>query len=110
VVANFDNPTGATLSDERRRLLATLADRYGFLIVDDDPYGSLRWRGQPTSAMATMSDRVVQLGTTSKILCPGLRVGWAVAPVEVTRAVIVLKQAADLQTGTFVQRIAHHAL
>ena len=110
VVANFDNPTGATLSDERRRLLAALADRYGFLIVDDDPYGSLRWGGQPGSALATMSDRVVQLGTTSKILCPGLRVGWAVAPIEVTRAVIVLKQAADLQTGTFVQRIAHHAL
>jgi 2-aminoadipate transaminase len=110
VVSNFDNPTGATLSDERRHRLATLADHYGFLIVDDDPYGSLRWGGPPVSAMATLSDRVVQLGTTSKTLCPGLRVGWAIAPVAVTRAVIVLKQAADLQTGTFTQRIAHHVL
>lgn len=110
VVSNFDNPTGATLTEERRRELAALGDRYGFLIVDDDPYGSLRWDGEPLTAIASMSDRVVQLGTTSKILCPGLRVGWAIAPVELTRAVIVLKQAADLQTGTFTQRIAHHVL
>lgn len=110
VVANFDNPTGATLSDERRASLAGLADRYGFLVVDDDPYGELRWSGQAVASLASMSTRVVTLGTTSKVICPGLRVGWAVAPAAIGRDVGILKQAVDLQTTTLTQRIAHHVL
>ena len=73
-----------------------LADRYGFVIVDDDPYAELRWGGARAAPLASMSDRVIALGSTSKVLCPGLRVGWAVAPPEVARHLILLKQATDL--------------
>ncbi|MBA2283115.1 MAG: PLP-dependent aminotransferase family protein, partial [Acidimicrobiia bacterium] len=110
VVAEFDNPTGATLAPDRRRALADLANRCGFVIVEDDPYGELRWAGVRTPGLATMSDRVVTLGTVSKILAPGLRVGWAVAPGELAAALVRVKQAADLQTATLTQHIAHRVL
>lgn len=107
VVASFDNPTGTTLSAERRVELAALADRYGFLVVDDDPYGDLRWAGSAPPPLASLGDRVVTLGTTSKVLCPGLRVGWAVSPPALAAHVERGKQAADLQTGTLVQAVVH---
>lgn len=107
VVADFDNPTGATLPLERRVALAALAARYGFWIVDDDPYGTLRWAGERPTPLRELSDRVISLGTTSKMLCPGLRVGWAVAPPELSRAIVVLKQAADLHTGSLAQQVVH---
>jgi 2-aminoadipate transaminase len=110
VVAQLDNPTGATLSLERRVELARLADRYGFAIVDDDPYGALRWAGEEPAALRTMTERVVTLGTTSKVLCPGLRVGWAHAPAELAATLVLLKQAVDLQTTTLTQRIAYRVL
>lgn len=106
VVANFDNPTGATLSLERRRALADLAERYGFLIVEDDPYGSLRWAGPTLPSMATMTDRVVALSTFSKVLSPGLRIGWAVAPQALRAEMIIVKQALDLHTSSLTQRAA----
>jgi len=106
VVAEFDNPSGVTLSADRRQDLARLADHYGFLIVEDDPYGALRWAGARLPALSTLSDRVVTLGTTSKILAPGLRVGWAVAPGPLTARLVVLKQAADLHTSSLNQAIA----
>ena len=81
-VSTLHNPTGATLDDERRRALGALADRYGFLIVEDDPYGDLRWSGPPPLPLADCSDRVVTLGSFSKVLSPGLRVGYAVGPAE----------------------------
>jgi len=107
VVANLSNPTGATLPDERRDRLAALADRYGFWLVEDDPYGDLRWSGAVPRPLAERSDRVVTLGTVSKVLCPGLRVGHVVAPPEVTRGIVQVKQAADLHTSTFAQRLVH---
>jgi 2-aminoadipate transaminase len=107
VVSDIDNPSGTTLPDDRRRALAALADRYGFWIVDDDPYGELRWSGERPRPLRALSDRVITLGTTSKVLAPGLRVGWAVAPAAIVDEVVVLKQAVDLQTATFAQRIAH---
>ena len=110
VVSQLDNPTGATLSAERRVELAHLADRYGFVIVDDDPYGALRWSGAEPTPLRSLSDRVVTLGTTSKVLCPGLRVGWAIAPPELARHLVIVKQAVDLQTTTLTQRIAHGVL
>ena len=110
VVANFDNPTGATLSLERRIVLAELADRYGFVIVEDDPYGELRWEGDALPPIRRFTDRAVTLGTFSKIVCPGLRVGYSLAPPEVARAMVVLKQALDLHTSTLSQRAIHHVV
>ncbi|HWJ96732.1 MAG TPA: PLP-dependent aminotransferase family protein [Acidimicrobiales bacterium] len=110
VVANFDNPSGSTLSAERRVALAALADRYGFWIVDDDPYGDLRWHGEAPVPLRELTDRTITLGSASKVLAPGLRVGWAVAPVEVRRAMTTLKQSADLHTSALTQQIVHRTL
>jgi len=107
VVPNFDNPTGAVLSLERRRALAALAERYGFVVLEDDPYGELRFDGPALPAMRALSERVVTVGTFSKVVCPGLRVGYAIAPVEVAQAIVLVKQAADLHTGSLTQRMVH---
>ena len=110
VVANFNNPTGATLSHERREALARLAGHYGFVIVEDDPYGDLRWRGDPVPPMTAFTDRVITLGTVSKIVCPGLRIGYAVAPPALAPALVLVKQALDLHTATLSQRAVHQLL
>ena len=110
VVSELDNPTGTTLSSERRVALAALADRYGFVVIDDDPYSELRWAGEGVVPLRALSDRVVTLGTASKVLAPGLRVGWAVGPESLIAELVVLKQAVDLQTATFAQRVVHHVL
>lgn len=110
VVANFDNPTGATLSLERRQALAALADRYGFWIVEDDPYGALRWAGQPPPSMTSMTVRVIALSTVSKTLSPGLRLGWAVAPADLRAELVIVKQALDLHTSSLTQRAAWRVL
>jgi 2-aminoadipate transaminase len=103
VVPNFHNPSGATLSLERRRLLAALADQYGLLIVEDDPYGAIRFEGEPLPPVAAFTERVVHLSTFSKIVAPGFRVGWMIGPPEVMAWVARAKQAADLHTATFAQ-------
>lgn len=107
VVADFDNPTGATLTTERRQALAGLADRYGFIIVDDTAYRRLRFTGQDLTPLAALTDRVVTVGTVSKILCPGLRVGSLAGPAPVVSAVVLVKQAVDLHTSTLAQRAVH---
>ena len=98
VVANFDNPTGSTLSAERRVALANLADQYGFWIVDDDPYGDLRWNGRAPVALRDLTDRTITLGSTSKVLAPGLRIGWAIAPAEV-HLVVTARENIGLYSG-----------
>ncbi|MFM2078175.1 MAG: hypothetical protein RJA49_2065 [Actinomycetota bacterium] len=103
VVPNFHNPSGATLSLERRRLLARLADEYRLLVIEDDPYGAIRFAGSPLPPVASFSDRVVYLSTFSKIVAPGFRVGWMIGPPEVMAMVARAKQAADLHTATFPQ-------
>ena len=110
VVPNFDNPTGSTLPADRRRALVDLADRYGFWLVEDDPYGELRWGGQAEPSLRSLDARTIRLGTTSKVLAPGLRVGWVVAPIEVRRALTSLKQSTDLHTGSLNQQIVHRTL
>jgi 2-aminoadipate transaminase len=110
VVANFDNPSGSTLSAERRIALAHLADRHGFWIVDDDPYGDLRWNGRAPVALRDLTDRAITLGSTSKVLAPGLRIGWAIAPPEVHRSMTILKQSADLHTSSLTQQVVHRTL
>ena len=103
VVTEFANPTGASMSLERRRHLAALADHYGFLIVEDNPYGDLRFRGTALPPIRTFSDQVVTLGSASKILSPGLRVGWLTAPDWLARSIAIAKQGADLHTSTLSQ-------
>lgn len=105
VVTNFHNPTGATMPAERRAALGELAERYGFVVVEDDPYGELRWSGPAVPAMATYSEHVITLGSFSKVLAPGLRVGYVIAPPPVTTAIVLLKQSVDLQTSTLAQLV-----
>jgi 2-aminoadipate transaminase len=119
VLPNFQNPTGVTLSLERRKKLVTLADRYGVPIVEDDPYGQLRYEGTHLPPVAVLDERswhkgefsysgnVIYLSTFSKILAPGLRLGWVVAPPEVIRKLAQAKQGTDLHTSTFTQMVAY---
>jgi 2-aminoadipate transaminase len=104
--ASLQNPTGTTLTVERRRHLAALADRWGFVIVEDDPYSALRWAGDQPDPMVGLTDRAVWLSTFSKTLAPGLRLGWMVGPPTVLGAVTKLKQSADLHTPTLSQHLA----
>ena len=98
------------MSGERRRHLAALADRYGFVIVEDDPYGALRFVGAPIASISTLSANVVTLGSTSKTLAPGLRVGWALLPPWLIGPMARQKQAADLHTSSLAQAVVASAL
>lgn len=99
-VSTFHNPRGVTLAPERRVRLAALAAEFGFLVVEDDPYGLLAFDGAPPPPVAAHSDRVVRLGSASKILAPALRVGWLHGPPDLTAAVERLKQCTDLCTSS----------
>jgi 2-aminoadipate transaminase len=112
-VPTFHNPTGRTLPLERRVALAAAAARLGLWIVEDDPYGELRYRGEaiaPVASLAGAEDRTIALSTLSKVLAPGLRIGWLRAPGALRRALVVAKQAADLHTSTIDQAAAAHWL
>jgi len=106
-IPNFQNPTGRSMSLERRRRLVRLATEYGVPIVEDDPYGELRYEGQhlPTLKSLDTSGSVIYLGTFSKILAPGFRLGWVVASSEAMEGLLHSKQPADLHTG-MVQQMA----
>ena len=98
---NFQNPTGRTMSLERRRRLVELANQFGVPIVEDDPYGELRYEGQalPTLKSLDQDDSVIYLGTFSKILAPGFRLGWILAGPQVQETLLHGKQPSDLHTG-----------
>jgi 2-aminoadipate transaminase len=102
-VTSFQNPSGATLSDPRRRALAGLAERYGFLVIEDDPYAELYFGDAPHPPVRTYSDNVITLGSFSKTVAPGLRVGWVVLPPSLAPHVVRLKQAADLHASALGQ-------
>jgi len=109
LVPTFANPTGRTLPVERRAAVAELAARHGVWVVEDDPYGELRYRGAavpPLAAQPGAEDRVLHLGSFSKVAAPGLRLGWLRAPAGLMRALTVAKQAADLHTSTIDQAAA----
>lgn len=105
-VSTFHNPRGVTLAAPRRAHLAALAERYGFLVVEDDPYGLLAFDGAPPRPVAAHSDRVVRLGSASKTLAPALRVGWLHGPPELLAAVERVKQCTDLCTSSLTQAVA----
>lgn len=121
VLPNFQNPAGVTLSLPRRRRLVELAARYGIPILEDDPYGQLRYEGDHLPPLVTLdgelhgcangerpfTGNVLYVSTLSKTLAPGLRVAWIVAPETVIHRLVQIKQAADLHTSTFCQRLAH---
>jgi len=106
VIPDFQNPSGRTWSLARRQALVDLATRHGVPIVEDCPYAELRFEGEPLPALKALDreDLVIYLGTFSKIFCPGLRCAWLVAPRELQRRFVMVKQGADLHTGTLVQR------
>ncbi len=110
VVTDFANPTGATLADSRRRHLAGLADQFGFVVVEDDPYGALRFRGTTAPPVRAFTERAVTLGTASKVISPGLRVGWLAAPDWLVRPIVVAKQATDLHTAVLNQHLVRALL
>jgi 2-aminoadipate transaminase len=104
-VPSFQNPAGVTLSEERRRRLVELAREHEVLIVEDNPYGLLRYDGEPQPTLYSLDggDYVLYLGTLSKILSPGIRIGWVAAPPPVLEKIGLGKQAADLCTSTLSQ-------
>ena len=123
ILPNFQNPGGVTLSDERRRELLKMADRYGTPIIEDDPYGELRYEGEhltplvvrdakklntdPDSDGSLFHGSVLYLSTFSKTLAPGLRMGWIVAPENVIQRCVMAKQGMDLHSSTFIQMVSH---
>lgn len=112
IVSDFHNPKGTSLSLSRRKQLIDLSSRFGVPIVEDDPYGELRYFGQRMPPLAAMDkDKlVIYLSTFSKTLSPGMRLGWVAAPREIIQALVIAKQATDLHTNTIEQRAAARLL
>jgi 2-aminoadipate transaminase len=105
-IPDHQNPAGVTLSAERRTLLVELARKHGFLIIEDVAYRELGFAGQALPSLWTLApDVVVQAGTTSKTLFPGVRLGWAIAPAEVAARLVSAKQTTDQCAGAFGQRM-----
>ncbi len=115
ILPNFQNPGGTTLTLERRERLVELSEQFGVPIIEDDPYGALRYEGESLPPIAAIDARsngeslehVIYLGTFSKILAPGLRLGWVAAKPEVLRYYIQAKQGQDLHTSILTQMVAY---
>lgn len=119
VLPNFQNPSGVTLSLKRRQELVELADRYGVPIIEDDPYGQIRFEGEHLPPVSVVDSQyrgenggnydgnVIYLSTFSKLLAPGLRIAWAIGAESVIRKLVQAKQGADLHTSSFNQVIVH---
>jgi 2-aminoadipate transaminase len=120
ILPNFQNPAGTTLPLDRRLELIALASRYGVPIIEDDPYGQLRYEGDHIKPLVVLdaeaqqceknghyTGNVIYLSTFSKTLAPGLRLGWVVAPKDVIVRLVQAKQGTDLHTSTLDQMIAH---
>ena len=104
-VPNFQNPTGRTMTEERRKQLAELAEKYDVYVLEDNPYGEIRFAGQHVPAVKSVdkSGHVLYMSTFSKTLAPGFRLGWLVADEDVVNKLTVLKQSADLHTDNLAQ-------
>lgn len=113
VVPTFQNPTGRTISADGRARLARLAGELGLWLLEDDPYGELRYDGEALPSLGSFpgaEDRTIAVSSLSKVLAPGLRIGWLRAPEELRRALTIAKQAGDLHTSTIDQMAAAHVL
>lgn len=112
VVPDFQNPSGVTLSLERRKKLLQLAHDHGIPIIEDSPYRELRYSGETVPAIYSLDtrDQVIVLRTFSKILCPGLRLAWIMAPQEWMDRMVIAKQSMDLCSPTYTQLIASEYL
>jgi len=107
LVPTFQNPTGRTIPENRRKEIARIIKKYNALLVEDDPYSALRFKGNSVPTIQSMApDNVVYLGTLSKVFAPGLRLGFSVAPKEITHWLAQVKQGSDLHTSTFNQALA----
>jgi len=105
-IPNFQNPAGVTLTPARRRELLDLAREYDIPVIEDDPYGRLRFEGGHALPLRALDEDVIYLGTFSKIFAPGLRLGWVIAPRPILAKFLLAKQAADLCGSAFAQTCA----
>jgi 2-aminoadipate transaminase len=110
-VINFQNPSGISYTRNKRKDLAEVFERHDTVVVEDDPYGELRFAGtEPQSMWNLLDGRVVLLGSFSKTIAPGLRLGWICAEREIMDELVIVKQASDLHSNSLAQRIVHHYL
>ncbi|MBR0483353.1 MAG: PLP-dependent aminotransferase family protein [Oscillospiraceae bacterium] len=109
LILNFQNPTGKTTTLKRRKELYALAQKYNTMIIEDNPYGDLRFSGEDVPSIKSMDTdgRVIYAGSFSKVLAPGIRVGYGIAPKEVISKMVVCKQVSDVQTNNFGQMLAY---
>ncbi len=109
LIPNFQNPTGRTMSLAKRKAVYELACKYDFIILEDNPYGDLRFAGEDIPSIKSMDTegRVIYTGTFSKILSPGFRVGYVSAPAEIVQKIIVCKQVSDVHSNIWAQVICH---
>ena len=108
-IPNFQNPTGVTMSYEKRKQLYALAKKYGVLILEDNPYGDTRFAGEDVPCVKSLDEDglVIYCGSFSKVMAPGMRVGYAIAPGPVFSKLVVCKQVVDVHTNIWSQIIAH---
>ncbi|MEA2055007.1 MAG: PLP-dependent aminotransferase family protein [Candidatus Thermoplasmatota archaeon] len=106
-IPTFQNPAGVVMSEDRRKRIAEIAEENDLLLIEDDPYGKLRFDGKPLKPVRAYNENVIYMGTFSKILSPGFRLAYVVAPEPVAKKMIVAKQSTDLCTPTFTQAIAY---
>jgi 2-aminoadipate transaminase len=108
---NFQNPTGRSLSLARRQELVETCARLGLPLIEDDPYGALSYKGEPMPRMVSMNpDGVIYMGSFSKVLTPGIRLGYVCAPLPLVRRLELAKQAADLHTAQLTQMVVHEVV
>jgi len=107
-IPNFQNPGGVTMTLARRKRLLELAHEYEVLVVEDDPYGRLRFDGEPVPCLRSLDAEVIYLGTVSKIFAPGLRLGWIIAPAPIRQKFNMVKQGTDLCGSALCQVIVEH--
>jgi len=112
VIPNFQNPSGKTTSLEKRKAIYALAKQYGVMIVEDNPYGDLRFAGENIPTIKSMDEDgiVIYAGSFSKVLAPGIRVGFCVAPAPVIGKMTVCKQVSDVHTAIFPQMLCDQFL